>query len=140
MTRSTADNQELVRRFLAGLARLDVRALQELITDDFSWTVPGGLSISGTYQGKSAFEDQFLAGAAELFAPGSLNLEIQHLFAEGDVVVAEYIGTAESATTGKPYRNDYCVIFRIRNGRIELGREYMDTAHVAETLISASPA
>ena len=140
MIRSTAENQKLVQRFLASLARLDVPALQELITDDFSWTVPGGLSISGTYEGKSAFENQFLAGAAELFAPGTLNFEIQHLFSEGEVVVAEYIGTGESATTGKPYRNDYCVIFRIRNGRIELGREYMDTAHVAEALLAASPA
>ncbi|SKQ86271.1 ketosteroid isomerase-like protein [Mycobacteroides abscessus subsp. massiliense] len=139
MARSTAGNQEIVRRFLASLQRLDVPALRELITDDFSWTVPGGLSISGTYEGKSAFEDEFLSGAAELFAPGTLNFDIQHLFAEGEVVVAEYIGTGKSATTGKPYRNDYCVIFRIRNGKIEVGREYMDTAHVAEALL-ASPA
>lgn len=139
MTRPTADNREVVRRFLAGLERLDASAIRELITDDFSWTVPGGLSISGTYVGKSAFENQFLAGAAELFAPGTLNLDIQHLFAEGEVVVAEYTGTGKSATTGKPYRNDYCVIFRIRDGKIKLGREYMDTAHVAETLLAAGP-
>ncbi|WP_016891802.1 nuclear transport factor 2 family protein [Mycobacteroides abscessus] len=129
-----------MRRFLASLERLDIPALRELITDDFSWTVPGGLSISGTYEGKSAFENQFLVGAAELFATGTLTFDIKHLFAEGEVVVAEYTGTGKSATTGKPYRNHYCVIFHVRNGKIELGREYMDTAHVAEALLADSPA
>ncbi|MBF6451084.1 nuclear transport factor 2 family protein [Nocardia aobensis] len=139
MSESTTDNQSLVRQFLTALALLDVPAISARVADDITWKVPGSLPISGVYDGKPAFVDGFLHGAAELFEAGSLNFDVQHLFAVGEIVVAEYVGTAKSARTGKSYRNEYCVIFGFRNGRISLVREYLDTAHVADVLLAADP-
>lgn len=137
-TQIPMENAEFVRRFLAALELLDISAISELVTDDILWKVPGDLSISGTYDGKSAFVKEFLGGAAALFVAGSLNFDIQHLFTSDGVVVAEYIGTGESATTGKPYRNEYCVIFCFRDGKINRVREYLDTAQVAEVLLTST--
>jgi ketosteroid isomerase-like protein len=137
-TSTRATNEELVREFLVSFAHLDVPALSQLVTDDLTWKVPGNLPISGIYDGKSGFIGDFLAGASTLFESGSLAFEINHLHTDGDVVVAEYVGTGKSAS-GKLYRNEYCVIFGFREGKISAVREYLDTAHVAEVLLSASP-
>lgn len=128
-------NEELIRTFLDHFAKLDVKSLNELVTDDLVWKVPGGLPISGVYESKSRFISEFLYGAAALFENGSLRFEVTHLHTAGDVVVAEYVGVGRSAK-GKPYRNEYCLIFGLREGKISAVREYLDTAHVAEVLLS----
>ena len=139
MASRVTDNVELVRNFLSALAQLDVAALSDLVTEDLTWRVPGSLPISGLYNGKPAFVGDFLRGAAALFETGSLAFDIKHLLTNGDVVVAEYVGTGTSATSGQPYRNDYCVIFDFRGGKISAAREYLDTAHVADVLLALSP-
>jgi ketosteroid isomerase-like protein len=35
---------------------------------------------------------------------------------------------------GKPYRNTYCMVFRVENGRLKECVEYMDTELVTKTL------
>ncbi|WP_338889210.1 nuclear transport factor 2 family protein [Rhodococcus sovatensis] len=137
---STHENEMVVRRFLTALETLNVPTISDLVTDDIRWKVPGTLAISGNYDGKSAFVDGFLAGAAALFQAGSLAFDIRHITAVGDVVIAEYVGTGTSASTGAAYRNEYCVYFGLNNGRIGVVREYLDTAHVAEVLLSPAPA
>jgi len=53
--------------------------------------------------------------------------QIEQLTAEGDIVVAQTSGTAETID-GTPYNNSYCQVIRIRDGRIAAVKEYMDTA------------
>ena len=49
--------------------------------------------------------------------------------AEGDIVIAQTAGTAETVD-GKPYNNSYCQVMRIADGKIVEVKEYMDTALV----------
>ena len=56
-----------------------------------------------------------------------ISSRIDRLVSEGDVVVAETSGTAETLD-GVAYNNTYCQIFTIRDGRISQVKEYFDTA------------
>ena len=53
--------------------------------------------------------------------------QIEQLTAEDDIVVAQTSGTAETVD-GIAYNNSYCQVIRIRDGKIAVVKEYMDTA------------
>ena len=55
--------------------------------------------------------------------------EIEQLTAEGDRVVAQTSGIAETVD-GKAYNNSYCQVIRIADGKIAEVKEYFDTALV----------
>ena len=63
------------------------------------------------------FEHQLKAGIAST---------IDNMIAEGDVVVVQLRGKAETKD-GRPYNNTYCHVFRMRNGKIGDVTEYFDT-------------
>jgi ketosteroid isomerase-like protein len=47
-------------------------------------------------------------------------------YAEGDVVVVEHRLSA-TLPNGRPYVNDYCFVYEVRDGKVLRIREYMDT-------------
>ncbi|PQP21936.1 limonene-1,2-epoxide hydrolase [Rhodococcus opacus] len=131
---SESANEELARRFLAAMGRLDVPALSDLLAEDATWWLAGDLPVSGFYDGKPAVIGDFLWSAAALFELGSLGFELHHLVSAADTVVAEYVGTGRGMISGTPYRNTYCTVFGCRDSKISSVREYLDTAHVGEVL------
>jgi ketosteroid isomerase-like protein len=58
-----------------------------------------------------------------------ISSEIERLTAEGDIVVSQTSGTAETLN-GTPYNNTYCQIILIRDGKIAEVKVYFDTALV----------
>lgn len=52
--------------------------------------------------------------------------QIEQLAAEGEIVVAQTSGRAETID-GTPYTNSYCQVITIPNGQIEVVIEYMGT-------------
>lgn len=52
--------------------------------------------------------------------------EFRMMIAEGDTVVTEARMSATLAN-GRSYVNDYCFIYRVRDGKVAEIREYMDT-------------
>ncbi|MEV4125776.1 nuclear transport factor 2 family protein [Nocardia sp. NPDC049707] len=123
-----------VRALLDAMGRMDLGAIESLLTDDVQWWLAGDSVVSGRHVGREAVLRDFLAAAAEMFEPGSLAFEITHLFAHDGTVVVEYVGTARSRR-GNAYRNHYCVVFRCRAGQVSEVREYLDTEHVARVLV-----
>jgi len=58
---------------------------------------------------------------------------VENLVGEGDIVVVQSRGTAETKD-GVPYNNAYCQVMRIRDGRICEVTEYFDTQLAANVL------
>jgi ketosteroid isomerase-like protein len=56
--------------------------------------------------------------------------------ADGDTVALEWRVHARTPD-GADYRNAYCGVFVIRDGRIAAVREYLDTQYAAQTLLAA---
>jgi len=123
-----AENKQVVMDFYEAGARGDFEACMALLAEDITWTNIGSTRFSGTYSGKKALLERLLGPLFALLKAG-VSSEIQQLTAEGDVVVAQTKGTAETLR-GVPYNNSYCQVIRIRDGKIAEVTEYFDTALV----------
>lgn len=123
-----AENKQIVLDFYDAGARGDMDACFALLADDITWTNIGTTKFSGTYAGKQALVEQLLGPLFGQLKAGIASA-IERLTAEGDVVVAQTAGTAETHD-GRPYNNTYCQVIRIRDGKIAEVKEYFDTALV----------
>ena len=92
------------------------------------WTNTGTTRFSGRYEGKQALMDELLGPLFGQLKAGIAS-EIERLTAEGDIVVAQTRGTAETLD-GTPYNNRYCQVIELRDGKIAAVTEYFDTALV----------
>ncbi len=121
-----AENKQVVLDFYEAGARGDMDACFELLADNVTWTNIGSTKFSGTYIGKQVIAEDLLGPLFSQLKAG-ISSQIERLTAEGDSVVAQTSGIAETMD-GTPYNNTYCQIIRIRDGQIADVKEYMDTA------------
>lgn len=121
-----AENKQVVLNFYEAGARGDMDGCFALLADDVAWTNIGSTRFSGTYIGKQALAEDLLGPLFGRLKAG-ISSEVQRLTAEGNTVVAQTSGTAETVD-GVPYNNTYCQVIQIRNGQIVKVMEYMDTA------------
>jgi uncharacterized protein len=137
----TEQTRAVVRDYLAALHRGDVPALRESFAADASWSLRGGLPVSGTWTGPDAILDGFLAAMmARLDTDQPLSQEVTGLVADGTTAVAEWTSRA-TTVTGETYENEYAVVFEVRGLEIVAVREYFDTAYAARVLFGgAEPA
>jgi ketosteroid isomerase-like protein len=118
-------NKATVRSFYEAGNRGDVEAGLALIADDIVWKNIGSTALSGEYRGKAALMDKLLGPLFGRLKAG-IRSNIVRLVAEGDFVVAETRGEAETKD-GRPYNNTYCQVIRLRDGQFVEVTEYMDT-------------
>lgn len=122
---SISENKRIVRAWNDLANRGAVEEALRLFAEDVTWMSSGTTRFSGTFTGKRDLVERLvqpLFGQLKSGIRGTIN----NLVAEGDWVVAEMGGEAETKG-GKPYNNAYCFLFRIRDGKIAEVREYMDT-------------
>lgn len=100
----------------------------ELIDEDVNWWVLG----FGDFESKQRFAEANAWFRSQLvdehveFVPGEV-------IAEGETVAITMTSHAV-AKNGKPYDNDYALMFKVRDGRIVWAREYPNTSVVSEVL------
>jgi len=117
-----AKNKQLVRITWDELLHDDLDAAMANMTDDVVWQPPPGLPPK---VGKAAVR-QYRASVPGMFK-GKRSSKINHLYADGDTVIAEVTNEGVAKKTGILYHNDYAFFFRIRDGKICRIWEYTDT-------------
>jgi len=134
-TTTTTDAKAVVQGYLDALIAGDLEAIRGSFAADATWTIYGDLPIAGPWHGRDAIVDEFLtAVGTTLFEPGSgPNFEFPTLIGEGDTVALEWRVDARSAA-GTEYRNSYCGIFVVADGRIAAIREYLDSGYAKRVL------
>lgn len=123
-------NKDIARSFLDALGVGDVEAVKGLITDDIVAVCTGTSLLSGT-RGYAE-----IVGAADIFTKitkSGLRFEILTMTAEEDRVAVEAQGHSE-LVTGAAYNNQYHFLFHVRDGRICMLKEYIDTKLADEVL------
>jgi ketosteroid isomerase-like protein len=115
----TEQNKEVIRAALGG------GQLLESVTDDATWRIIGNTTFSGTSKGKQDIEAFLGRLFSQLETPGQILLD--NLIAEGDYVVLQGRGSGFKTKTGRSYDNNYCWVFRMRDGKISEITEYLDT-------------
>lgn len=103
----------------------------QLLADDVTFFQIGTTSWSKTYVGKQAVQELFQRLYALLDGPHLV--EPQRFIAEDDLVVVEARGRSMTKA-GKPYHNQYCIIYRLADGKIREITEYCDTALIDAVL------
>ena len=130
---TAAQNRQLMETAFEGLARGDNRAFGALMTEDFSWTVPGATPWSGVFQGREACVRDLFRPLYAQFAEPQI-IDPLSFTAEGDLVFVEGRSRPIRLQNGRAYQNEYCFVCRFEGGRLKSVREYLDTAAMAAAL------
>jgi hypothetical protein len=127
---SAADNKKLMQEIFAAAGNPDPAVRDRSLfvaslADDAKWTVTGQYSWSGTFTGKQSILNDLHGHVRSRLVERART--IAHRFiADGDCVVVEARGD-NVTKAGVRYDNDYCLVFRLENGRIKEVREYCDS-------------
>ncbi len=130
------DAQTNKRRMQELFAGRDRSAFAEMLADDVVMRVTGQYSWSRTFHGKASLLRDLYGHLSTILAPGRRTLP-QRFIAEGDIVVVEARGDMVTQA-GVRYDNEYCLIFRLRDGKIVEMTEYCDSV-LTEAVLGKFP-
>ncbi|MCA0910483.1 nuclear transport factor 2 family protein [Qipengyuania gaetbuli] len=125
MSDETERNRALVTKAYDGLAKGDPTHFTALFAPDIEWRVMGSSAWSKHLKGLEAVQRD-LVGPLFARIDGPYLTTAELVLADGDRVAVIAKGNAATVDGGR-YDNDYCFVFRMRDGMIVEVREYMDT-------------
>jgi ketosteroid isomerase-like protein len=117
------ENKQVVLAFIDAMGKGDAESAARCITEDAYTLARGFGSFAGVRE-----HDTILAtiGAFRELMPEGMQPKIVSVIADGDRVVVEFEGNGV-LFNGEPYGNEYCMVFRLRDGRICQVNEYFCT-------------
>jgi hypothetical protein len=125
---STAANKALVREFYRLMNAREFDAMWALFAERATWS--GGRFDTTDAPGIDRMR-AVLVDPMPVFEQGGIHFTVHALTAEGDRVAAE-VESHAPLVSGTTYNNHYHMLFEIRDGRIQVVKEYADTAHARE--------
>lgn len=129
---SAEANKKLVQQIFADSAARSGTTFVDNLADDATWIVTGQYSWSRTFTGKQSVLNDLHGHVRSRLVERTRT--IAHRFmADGDYVVVEAKGD-NITREGVRYDNDYCLVFRLENGRIKEVKEYCDSVLVERAL------
>ncbi len=134
---SATANKRLIEEIFAAAGNPDPAARDRALfvaslADDAKWMVTGQYSWSRTFTGKQSILNDLHGHVRSLLVERART--IAHRFmADGDHVVVEAKGN-NLTKTGVRYDNDYCLVFRLEDGKIREVREYCDSVLTEKAL------
>lgn len=139
MTRETTDNSRAIAmNFLRALMDKDIATAIGLFHEDGTFWVPGRkehVPFAGRYNREQFIQIQ---KGASSHNDGELLNEIQGVTAEGDRVAVEACMSTVTSR-GESYVQDYHHLFVIKDNKVFLWKEYMDTQMNAEHFSALKP-
>ena len=127
-----AANKQLVQQVYADSADRSGTTFADHLADDASWIVTGQYSWSHEFRGREAIQNGLMGHFRSLFAVRPRTVAFNFI-AEDDYVVVEARGD-NVTKAGLRYDNQYCMVWRVENGRIKQIKEYCDSALVERVL------
>lgn len=131
------ENTKVALTFFESLSTGNLDQALQLISDNATWWLAGKpeqFALAGT-KNKTEFTE--MLSLIESGMPNGIRLTITGVTADGDRVAVEMNADGVSAL-GKEYHNQYHDLLEVRDGKIEAGREYLDTAHAQEVIVEAA--
>ncbi len=127
----TEKTRSVARRFFEHLSAGRLEEAAALRASDSVWIVPGSFPFSGCHGAAEIDEIQ-----ARLYArfDDRPQFTVHAITAEGERAAVELEVRARTRD-GRDYHQHYHFLLIVRDGRIQLAREYLDTLHVYEVLL-----
>ena len=129
---SAEANKKLVQQVYTDSANRSGTTFADNLADGASWIVTGQYSWSHEFKGKDAILNGLMGHFRSHFALRPRTVAFNFI-AEGDMVVVEARGD-NVTKAGLRYDNQYCMVWRIDNGKIRMIKEYCDSALVERVL------
>jgi ketosteroid isomerase-like protein len=129
---SAADNKKLIQQVFADSANRSGTTFADNLADDASWVVTGQYSWSHEFKGRDAIQNGLMGHFRSFFAERPRTVGFNFI-ADGDYVAVEARGD-NVTKSGQRYDNQYCLVFRLENGKIEQIKEYCDSTLVERVL------
>ncbi len=123
---NAASNKRMMQDIFEAIGSGDRTAYVNALHDDLVMHVMGSNSWSQTVRGKAKVLDLFFGHVSSRLSSRHPTKPFRFL-ADDDWVVVEAKGNMV-ALDGRPYQNDYCLHYRIADGKIVEMKEYMDSA------------
>ena len=129
---SAEANKAVIRDYFERVQRGDP-AVADLIAEDASWWVPPASPLGGVYEAKARVLE-LMGSGVDLYDPAvPMQIQVEEMVAEGEWVCVQLVIEAATAR-GEPYRNHYHFAFRLRDGKIIIAKEYVDTLYAQRML------
>ncbi|MBR0696803.1 nuclear transport factor 2 family protein [Bradyrhizobium lablabi] len=129
---SAADNKRLVQQVFTDSASRSGTTFADNLAEDASWIVTGQYSWSHEFKGREAIQNGLMGHFRSFFAERPRTVAFNFI-ADGDYVAVEARGD-NVTKTGQRYDNEYCLVFKLENGKIKEIKEYCDSALVERVL------
>jgi ketosteroid isomerase-like protein len=129
---SAAANKKLVQQVYADAESRSGTTFADNLADDASWIVTGQYSWSHEFRGRDAILNGLMGHFRSFFTMRPRTVG-HNFIADGDYVVVEARGD-NVTKAGLRYDNQYCMVFRLEDGRIREIKEYCDSALVERVL------
>ena len=134
---SAEANKKLIQEIFAAAGNPDPTARDRAVfvaslADDVRWVVTGQYSWSRTFTGKASILRDLHGHVRSLLVDPAWTIA-ERFIADGDSVVVEARGN-NLTKTGVRYDNEYCLVFRLENGKIREIREYCDSVLTEKAL------
>jgi uncharacterized protein len=126
------ENKRLIAEIYAEIAEGGRTKFIAHLAEDAILVIPGEYSWAGVHLGKRNIIRFFRDIVGEM-APGVRKTIPTRILADEDWVVVEARGEM-TAKSGAPYRNHYCLLFRLSDGMIVEMKEYADSAYMERVL------
>ncbi len=130
------DPESVVLEYLEDIKAGRHDAAYEAFAEDATWTTPPSLPWPGKFHGRRAIFDGYFAVDKGLFTTGmdSYDLETRLVVSRGEHVVIEMTHRS-TGLNGNHYETDHCLVFDVREGKIQAVREYIDSLYLKESMI-----
>jgi ketosteroid isomerase-like protein len=130
-------NEKIARNFFKTLSTGKLEKIRPLFHEKATWKVMAtGIPGEGERKGRDNIVDNFLAPVRGMFVDGDPKVVIDRLICQGPMVVAETRGLG-TFRDGRKYSNRYAFVLEIKNGKVYVLREYMDSYYVHTLSLSA---
>jgi ketosteroid isomerase-like protein len=127
-------NADLIRRAYDAFSRGDMEGVFALFAKDILWHVPGRGPLSGDYRGHVEVQG-FFQHFMEL-SSGTFRLQVDHILAEGDLVVVLCTDKAQRGNLSKTSQQVH--VWTVRDGYAATFREYQGDQQSEDEFWSAS--
>lgn len=127
--------RRVIADYYTALGKGDRARLLELLAPDCTWTPPVSAPfapVTGAEGIADSLGRQIVKTMFDLSKPFAL--DIRRTIVDGAFAVVQQRLTATARATGKPYDNQYCWVYEVRDGRIVAIEEYADTLVAARTM------
>ena len=123
-------NMAIVRKALEDIGNLNVESLLAIIDDDLDFRLMGTSPLSRRLRGKKAYMEIIAEVASYL--DGFIELTVDELIPAGEWVIVRASGHAKMKATGADYDNEYCMMWKLKDGKVVKLREYTCTKLIME--------